>query len=65
VSLNLRSAFLRFTAFIAAVIKNEAPEKRCNCLVLAHKVEFCLQFAITEYDKTFFLDDGAAQYLVS
>ena len=47
VKLNLRNAFLRFAAFIAVVIKNDVPHKRRNCLMLAHMVEFYLQFTVT------------------
>jgi hypothetical protein len=64
VRLNLRSAFLRFAAFIAVIVKNDLPPKCRHFLVLALMIESCLQFAITEYDKTFFLDDGAFQYFV-
>lgn len=58
VKLNLRKASLRFAALITVVIKNDVPEKRRRFLVLAHMVEFCLQFATTEYPEAFPLDDG-------
>ncbi len=37
---NLRNAFLQSAAFIAVVIENDMPRKRCSYLMLAHNGSF-------------------------